>query len=246
MGLFFDGSAASDKLLNSVTPITAITFSAGAWVLKGALGTSRTWFSIHRASDDAHYFRLYNNASNVYGISVSAGSPNDSTGAVAAVAGAWAYVVGRWITSSNRRMAVLHPTGESEHVQGTNVATPTSLAHMRLGGLRSSSGETAQWLGGIAEFWCANIDVVPGGGAMPDAMLRQLAYGGPFSLPHLVPSIMEYRSFRSALEHPGKPGETYWGGRGVQTWVNTDGKLQTHPPLPYWNKPPPRQGLILL
>jgi len=100
----------------------------------------------------------------------------------------------------------------------------------------------------IAEYWLTNTDIQPDGAQLDDNLLRQLAYGGPFSVPHIAKDLIEYRSFRKVIEsdQDEAPGdEVYWGGAGRQVWTNTNGvRRGPHPPLPgYYKRPRPRQML---
>lgn len=96
----------------------------------------------------------------------------------------------------------------------------------------------------IAEFWCTNTDIQADGGQLDNTFLSQLAFGGPFSVPHVASAVVEYRSFRV---HPSlnDPYETY-SDYGGQTWTN-NGAATTgpHPPLPYWYVKPGQNNKVL-
>lgn len=103
-------------------------------------------------------------------------------------------------------------------------------------GLGTDGGGTQPFTGRLAEFWCTNTDIQADNAQLQDWMARQLAYGGPFSVPHIVKDIVEYRSLRVFPESRGDRGtEVYHGKFGRQTWANTNGVTTgPHPPLPYW------------
>ena len=110
---------------------------------------------------------------------------------------------------------------------------------MTIGARVDSSGAIQPWDGLIGEWWLTDADAaVNDAAATPDAMVRQLAYGGPFSVPYLVPRIVEYRSLRA---HPtvDDPTETY--NRGARaTWSAVNGPtIGPHCPLPYWYRNSP-------
>jgi hypothetical protein len=96
----------------------------------------------------------------------------------------------------------------------------------------------------ISEFWYTNTDIQPDGAQLNDDLLRQLAYGGPFSVPHVAANLIEYRSFRKVIESDQDEAVgdgVYWGGAGRQVWTNTNGVTRgPHPPLPGWYAKPNR------
>ena len=93
--------------------------------------------------------------------------------------------------------------------------------------------------GRIAEFWYADADIYPDGAVnLPDAYIRQLAFGGPFSIPSVAKSVVEYRSFR-AHTLTGEGQDVYFGPTGVKSWADVNGaSVGAHPPLPYWYQKP--------
>ena len=94
----------------------------------------------------------------------------------------------------------------------------------------------------VGELWYTNTDIQPDGAQLDDNLLRQLAYGGPFSVPCCAKDIIEYRSFRKVIESNQDEAvgdEVYWGGAGRQVWTNTNGVTRgPHPPLPGWYRKP--------
>lgn len=103
-------------------------------------------------------------------------------------------------------------------------------------GSQASATPTEFFDGRMAEIWYTNTDIQADGLQLQDALLRQLAYGGPFSVPHIAKDIVEYRSLRVHPDSRGdQPSEVYHGKFGRQIWTNANGVTAgPHPPLPYW------------
>ena len=245
MAVYFDATS-TGKLLNQSSPITAVPFTIAAWVMPEDTGVSRTWWCLCRASNANVYFRLNRPSSNNWSISVNDGVSEAFTNtATAPTVNAWHFIVGRFISTTNRRIAVLLPDGSIEHAQNTTSKTPGSIAHMRIGNLRTTSADTQHWLGKVAEFWYANADIQADGAALQDWMVRQLAYGGPFSVPHIAHQIVEYRSLRNGLiQNNDDPNEVYWRN-AKQPWeVVSTPRLAPHPPLPYWKRAPLNREIV--
>jgi hypothetical protein len=117
------------------------------------------------------------------------------------------------------------------------------------GALQTSAGASVPFDGNVAEFWYTNTDIQPDGAQLDGNLLRQLAYGGPFSVPHIAGDILEYRSFRKVIESDQDEAvgdEVYWGGAGRQVWTNTNGVTRgPHPPLPGWYRKPADSRLMV-
>lgn len=236
-------SASSMRIENTTTPIAAYPFTVGFWTKPTTLQFSYPFSNVDMGVDNTSFYMLLTQSPN---FAWQAGAQNGgsvesaTTGAGQAVVNQWSYVVGRWISATNRRTATINSNGSAAHVQFTTNLTPTSIDRMILGTRNRLSGSTSPYDGLIAEFWCTNTDIQPDGAQLDDDMLRQLAYGGPFSVPHIVKDIVEYRSLRVVGESRGDQlGEVYFGAKGRQTWSNVNGPTTgEHPPLPYWYQRP--------
>jgi hypothetical protein len=101
---------------------------------------------------------------------------------------------------------------------------------MAVGALVNSS-PSGFFDGQVGEFWYTDTDIQADGAQLQDSTLRQLAYFGPFSIPHIAKDIVEYRSFRSRLDsRQDTPDEVYYRGTRP-VWTNTNGvNLGPHPP----------------
>lgn len=153
-----------------------------------------------------------------------------------ATANAWHFVVARFISATNRRIDILHPDGSTASNQNTTSRAPAGLDRLGLGCTINST--PAEFFNGyIAEFWVANIDIRADGAALDASLLRQLAYGGPYSVPHVSANLVAYRSlFQSLSSNQDISSDNQDGGvYGRLNWTNTGGAtLAPHPPLPGW------------
>ena len=237
-------SASSQRLLNTASPVTAYPFTIGLWVKPTTLAVAKVIVSVGDPADTNH-INLYQRTGNIFQIfTTGAGS---STGG-GTVSNQWFFFVLRAISATNRRWDYIAQDG-STATDSTNVSGPLgAMTSIALGATASTVGASF-FDGNIAEFWVANTDIQLDGLVLQQAMLQQLAYGGPFSVPHIAKDIADYRSLRSALDSNQDNLSDYESGnKGRQTWVNTNGvTLGAHPPLPGWYRGPNdvnRIGLI--
>lgn len=242
-------SAFTQYILNSSAPVTAAPFSVGMWAMAAATGATRTfWFlGSSAAASNRDGFILRQNSTNVWHLAVSNSAAQTSVAAGTVTASQWFYFVARCISATNYRIAVLQPDGSTSHAQGTTSRVPASVDRQAIG-IQAVATPTQAFNGQVAEYWFANGDIQEDGAQLSDDTLRQLAYGGPFSLPHIVSSLVEYRSFRNYPSTEGdESGEVYAGYAGRQAWVNTNGAtISHHPPLPYWYEKPGQRRTTLI
>lgn len=231
MSAFFT-SGSSQRLLNTVSPVTANPFTIGLWINPSAIGgaTDRVLFMLGDTAGmggnaSTSILQLTTNT-----FALRSSVTDASAGTV--VANTWFYIVARVITNTNRQISVLSGDGIISTASSA-VSTGPTKARMSIGGDCSTAGSNYAD-GGIAEWWITNTDIQPDGAALQNSTLRQLAYGGPFSLPHIAKDIVDYRSLRSALDSSEDNLSDYDSGNlGRQTWVNTNGATPgPHPPLP--------------
>jgi hypothetical protein len=229
-------TSGTQALKNTAPAVTDYPITVGCWVRPAAAGNVfRSIWQLSKAADPSDRFAMYQWTGSVWNTLVSVGNSDTSCTGGTVTATSWHYIVSRFISATNRRIDVLNANGSTAHAQNTTSAAPASQAEINIA---ADTNVFDQFSGLIADLWYANADVQVDGAALSDATLRQLAYGGPFSLPSLVANIQEYRSFR---KHPflNEAGEVYFGARGVQNWTPTaTPTIGFHPPLPYWYRRP--------
>lgn len=231
--------ASSQYLSNSAVslPSTGYPFTVGFWAYPVSL--TNTAFSLAATTSDNNYLSIEMNGS-VWRMKAAAGGvANVAAISTTTVANAWQYVLFRCLSASNRRLSALHPDGGGYHALSTTTRAPTGITCISMGGLITST-TTAFFSGMIAEFFYTNTDIQPDGLQLSDSTLRQLAFGGPFSVPSIVKDIQEYRSLWSALDSSQDVIDEYdHGGDGRKAWVNTNGVTRgSHPPLSAWYEEP--------
>jgi hypothetical protein len=184
----------------------------------GATSAQRVW-DITITTAGAIWTGYFNGSANGY--------QGTTNGTVAA--GVWSYFLMRRISNSSKRTVALRG-GNINHTSETSNFAAGALDRITLAALMyNSAAATNFFTGRIAEFFYANADIQPGGGVMDESLLRQIAYNGPFSVPHIVPLIAEYHSLRGPTWQ--QAGEDYQRGAS-RSWVPVNGVTWSHhPPL---------------
>lgn len=246
MGLLL-ASATSDS--PSVTPLltSAPPLTVGCWVRPDAVTNLYVW----NYSDTSVGIGLgtggciYLSADTDWKLSAWENSGSSTAATITDVAaGTWYYIICRSISVTNRRLAVLNSaTGLIEHAQDTGSISFSAATTLYLNTVINNAGGGAGSFSDqvVAELWYTQTDIQADGLQLSDHLLRQLAYGGPFSVPHVASSVLEYRSLRSAQLNESAGGELYaqgtlpvWAAAGIRT---------VHPSLPYWYMAPPADTL---
>ena len=240
-------SASSQSLSTTVPelPSTGYPFAVGMWVAPSTLSVEKTLFSFADTGSANNYLEIRQTAGNNFALAAAAGgAENTATGGINGGANRWNFVLARFDSATLRRIDVISPSGQTPGNTVTTSTAPASLDTMALGARIAST--TSQYFDGlIAEFWYANVNIQPSGGA--SNLLRRLAFGGPFSVPRVGRNVVQYWSFR---EHPtaAKGAEALIGaGKPWQRWTNTGGVTTgPHPPLPYgYEKPRPARRVLV-
>lgn len=238
--------ATGQWLTNLTGAVPALPFTVCMWNYSVALANAgQTMWSVGDNSSGTHYLSLGQSGSSTFRLSARGGGTETSVNAGTQTADAWHFVIGRFISDTNRRMAILHASGA---VAQTATATSRTVTYSTMGIGQNMDGDAdRQWDGRLAEYTLFDRDIgINSAADLPNEMVWQLAFRGPFALPHLVSSIVEYRSLRS---HPRVNGErdTYFGKHGVRNWalVSTP-MIGPHPPLRSDYAHPPRAGKKIL
>lgn len=241
MSLSLDGS--TQYLTQALPPVLDYPFTVGVWFnLRAAANSTRAVFSLSDTGSTTNYLQFRMNTSEVMR-NVAEDGTGETAGAATTslVAGEWNFSAVRFVSAIARRFRPLYGNGFSgENGSSATSRTPTGLDTITLGALETSGGASQFWDGLIAEYWILNADVGLFSGAdMNSSLTRQLAFGGPFSVPSVARSIVEYRSFRTSI-NGGGPEDIYFGPKGAPgTWVETGGvTIGPHVPLPYWRANP--------
>ncbi len=244
-------TAASSQCLSNSTPaILDYPFTAAAWVNLTAVSTvGRAIFSLSDTATADNYLYVGMGTTELLKVTANAAATDVNTQvSTALVAGQWAFVIGRFISSADRRVTQLHSSGMIESNATSTVRAPAGMDRLTIGALETSAGVTLPWDGLVGEVWYTNTDVQPSGGVLDSSLLMRLALGGPFSVPHIAKDIIEYRSFRkSAASDRDEIGEVFHGATR-QVWTNTNSvTIGRHPSLPYWyEKPGQRRELLTI
>jgi hypothetical protein len=224
-------AASSQRLKNTAIPLVSTGYpcTAAALVLPASAASNLTVVSI-ADTGSANNRLLGGTATSSWNCNAQAGGTTDALTFGTVTAGQWAFVVWRFISATNRRGDVLHYDGSTAHAQSTVNRGPTSIDTIAVGANETSS-PTNFFDGSIAEFWYTATDIQPGGAALDDNLLRQLARFGPFSVPTIGPTVIEYHSYFQGIDSTMDIGpEVYAKLR--QTWTNVNGVTRApHPPL---------------
>lgn len=218
---------------NIDAPITTFPVTVGFWFNLIALPiTQRYMWSLADTGTSNNYFSLGFDSTPALQIGAAAGGISaTSSVATASVADRWSYVVGRFISATNRRISALHPSGLVEHAQNTSSRSPSGIDAVALG-IRTGSSPTLPVSARIAEYWIFNGDIQADGAQLADAWVRQLAYGGPFSMAHVAAGLVDYRAFRQ-VPPAERFNDVYEGPFGRQNWSPVNSPTTTfHVPLP--------------
>lgn len=237
MGAVFN-LASSMRLRNSAAPVLAVPFTVGMWFNPSQLSSWATLWSLCDTGTSNNYFYLAHTPTAV-NIGSAAGGTNINASVGTVVQDRWHYIIGRFISATNRRIDFLQADGAFFSGQQTTSRVPTGIDTMALAS-REINVPLEFFSGAIAEFFVANIDIQADGAILNERLLRQLAYGGPFSVQHIAKNIVDYRALRSSLGSDQDVADEWdFGGTGKQGWSSVNGvTLGTHPPLPYWYERP--------
>lgn len=232
-----DFSAVNAYLVNTAAPVPSAIYplAIGMWVRPATLGTARRYWSLCDPSSNDNYIYCGQSGNDQW--NVAAIDPTSNNGAntpmSSVIIGAWSFILARFLATNQRAIDVLPAGGGVLQATTSNTRTPSGMTQMGLG-YRASLTPGVFFDGLIGEFWWGVPIAAPLSrfASLPEPTLRQLAYGGPFSIPSVAASIREYRSFRT--NPVGGEGRDIHVGSGVpwQNWSNVNGVTTgPHPPL---------------
>jgi len=234
MSAVFNGS--SNYLTNTAPAITNYPFTVGCWFRPTSTAAIGALWQLGDAATGLNLFTVeYTTAPAVRVLSVAAGVASFiDFGTV--TANAWQFAVARYISSTNRRCSLLQSNGAAAAGQDTGSSAPSAATSFQIG---TRLAATQYFTGAIGEFWYTATDIQADGAALDESMLRQLAYGGPFSVPHIAAGVIEYRGFRKFPSSEGDEAGEVYHRSSRQVWSNTNSVvIGAHPPLPYWYRNP--------
>jgi hypothetical protein len=239
VAIAFNGT--TQYLLNTTPLVTSTPLTVGMWFRLGAVGTAvQSLWALADMTAGAAFMSTGVNSTETVIIRASNGTATDTPVGAVMTVGPWHFHVARFLANNDRRISLLAMGATSIITHANSGATEANVTTQMAIGARISNNPVAFfWTGSIAEFWIADADIWFSGADLPNEMVHQLAFGGPFSIPRVAKALTEYRSFRCGLDsRDDGSGDVYH--RGVrQTWTAVGGPtLAPHPPLPYWYQRP--------
>ena len=249
MGVSFDGTtgnflnASPSPLLSS----TGVPVTMACWVKNPSSNADFISFGRDNAQNS---IALGLTNTGAYRLSVQNGGVfTNLTGGATTSGNPWTFVLGRFISATNRRIHSLTSLGVSS-AQDTTSVSITGLNTLALG-CNFSGTQTRFSNCVVAEAWWAVGDIYGDGSlAADDAFVRQLALGGPFWMDNINAKVVEYfscRDFTSTTQAGPMNGiRTY--GPATAAWLPTSSTQFTdHPPLPAWYiRPQESYGIALV
>lgn len=227
---------ANPSNLRNLSPlVTGYPFTVGIW-FNTPNSTSMGLFGLCTSVSPVNGFVLADDSTQKINLRVyNGGVATQIASSSIFTDGRWVFVLGVFGAADSRVLAVLLDHGLTSivttSVSASPGATPDSIT---IGAAAVLSGSpVSSYNGHLAEFWMANIAVEN----VNTHLVRQLAYGGPFSVPHVAQSIVEYRALRKSFgSDTDEPGEVWRPGERV--WTNNAAVIGEHPPLPHWYERP--------
>jgi hypothetical protein len=232
-------AASAQSLLRTGTPATTFPLTMACWAIPtfagngggnqcamslGASGASYADFSLGCDGVPEWWLRR----------DVTAGGGLDELDvATGIVANTRQFALARVSSAANAWLHILNADGSISSAQSTTSVNPTGINQMAIGNFADGNEATGSTFDGVlGECWIADIDVWPGGGAINAEFLRYLAFNGPWSVPRIAASILEYKPFLQSLGQGGEAGGENYVRNGAGVWVNNNGvTLAPHMPL---------------
>lgn len=242
MGVAFTG-AGTGVYQTSTVPFTATApITVGMWFYATSSAAAAATWSITDNSSTLNFFRVgctgggvpsltIRNSTAAAAVNINAGTTGGS-----GTTGAWTFLIGRFATTASRFIDGIGIDGTVGGATDTSLLVPT-MNRMAIG-RRTNSVVQEEFTGYIGEFWLCNTDIgATSTTALSTAIIRQLAYNGPFSVPNVSNNLIEYVSFRSRgfFDGGGTIINEYYTNilRNPIDWAvnGTAPTLAVHPPI---------------
>jgi hypothetical protein len=239
MGARFDGLSYL-KNISGWRP--AYPYAVGMWAFPTATTAGQTLFGNGYTANQT-FERVTLSTTCTIG-SNAGGGEVVATAAGAITANQWYFVVGRFVSATERRISLYSPSTGVSHGNSATSSAPATDTTL-IGANFSLNSAQNQFTGVIAEYWSTQgTDCWIPGNHFPNEVFLKLAFGGPFSIGLVDRSLLEYRSFRQGpVEFYGAGDRDLFTRRlQMQRWdrvATVYGGI--HPPLPYWYRRKPRE-----
>ena len=227
--------AASDQyLLRTGAPVTAPPFTMACWArptFAGNGGGNQGAISIANGSTGFSQWTLGVDGTPEWWIRRDEATSNldELDVATGIVANTWQFAVARIVSASNCWLHILNASGSISSGQTVLTRNPTGINNMVIGAPGDSTEiGNSSFDGPIAEAWIANIDIQPDGGTIDQTFMRYLAWNGPWSIPRIAASIVEYKPLLQNFV----AGPENYAQSGFSVWTQTNGPLSIYPAPP--------------
>lgn len=240
--------SSSGLLVYGTAWLQTVPFTVGMWARPAGTGAQKyMWSQVDTVAATGGRFGITQEASDVWGIEAFDGTTEEIATAGTVTANQWSYLVARFISASNRRLAVLDSNGARSHALGTTSLTPSGVDNMILGATQDTGSFSGHFDGRISKLWICNADIQADGAQLDNAMLHQLAFGGPLSVPHIHKNLLFYQGLRLGNAPMGQVNglEAYITTRTISPSTSGTIAMAADPPLPYWHVEPRQRKSLL-
>lgn len=226
MGLKFSVSG-SQGLIQPAPLVTAPPFTVGMWVMYRNVNGAA--FSMCDPAANTGWEVCISSSTLVRlgWFDAGAVAANGTANATIALT-EWFFVVARFIANNNRRLSVMRSSTFAVEHDFSTVNLSVAATRMSLGCF-SAAADAKFSNSAIGEFWITDADIGDPATPLADDLVRQLALYGPFSVPHVAPTVVDHLALRSdALM---QPGEVYHRGSS-RPWTILNAPVTCeHPPI---------------
>jgi len=201
-------SASSTIYLNAVPCATistgvppVISYSAWFTCSATAVQTYHTPFSLFdNTSSNTIEITCAKGTASRFGIGADDGGGSIATEPGTYAANEWCFVIGRIITSSNRRCSCYNAnTQQLVHGNNTSAASPdfSTTQVWRFMGRGTVASESMR----LAEFWIMDGDLGVASADLDASLVYQLAMYGPWSVPRVAQNLIAHLPFYNFFMH---------------------------------------------